>query len=125
MKPCFLPRALAAFLFIAPQIMLRQAQATPQVFTLDSGQSQITLAGKAAGFTFSEQGPGSLTTHYNGPIKIELTASTIRFTGGSAADAQTNGVWQPAPGGGAGSAPADYAGKASIGFGTAYTAMRN
>jgi len=125
MKPKISLQALVVALFGGASVLVISAQAAPQSFTLDSSQSQITLAGKAAGFTFVEQGTGSLTTHYSGTVKAELGASTIQFTGGSSIDAQTNGVWQPAPGGGAGSAPADYGAKANLGLGTAYTAMRN
>jgi len=125
MKPMFSLRALAVALFGVTGIIVISAQAAPQSFTLDSSQSQVTLAGKAVGFTFVEQGPGSLTTHYSGTVKAELGASTIQFTGGSTIVAQTNGVWQPAAGGGAGNAPADYGAKANLGLGTAYTAMRN
>jgi hypothetical protein len=123
MKPNLLCRALAIFCFGSGGLCTTQA--ARQVFTLDSSQSQITVAGKAAGFTFSEQAPGSLTTHYHGTMNMEVAANAIQFTGGSTMDAQTNGVWQPASGGGTGSAPGDYGGKASITFGTAYTALRN
>ena len=110
--------------------------ASPTVFTLDSTNSVLTLSG---GVTlpyglgvapFAEQSPGSLTTHYSGTVILDLTPPTIQFPGGSLMLAQTNGSWQPAAGGVAGSAPADYGGAMTIsagifGSGTAYAAARS
>jgi len=96
------------------------------VFTIDNSQTQVTIAGKVAGSAFSAQGPGSLTTSYSGTVNADVTSSTIQFTGGSSINAKTNGIWQPAVGGGSGSAPADYGATATIdGFLTADAALRN
>jgi hypothetical protein len=87
---------------------LPQASAVPVVFTLDSTQSQLALSGMVFGNAFTPQGPNSLTANYSGTINADLTGTTIQFTGGSLIAAQTNGIWQPEPGGVMGSAPADY-----------------
>ena len=91
--------------------------AGPVLFTVDSASSVITESGSitANGVTlpFAEQGTGSLSTHYAGTVLVNLTPPTLQFPGGSLILAITNGSWQPAPGGAAGSAPADSAGKIS------------
>lgn len=95
-------------------------------FVIDSSQSRITLSGKVEGFAFMAQGPGGLTAAYTGNINAMVSSSTIQFTGSSTISAITNGVWQPAAGGAAGSAPADYGAKATIPLiGTGYGAGRN
>jgi hypothetical protein len=77
------------------------------VFTIDSLMSSLTLSGSAPGGSLQQQGPGSLVTTYSGTIDADYTGSTIQFNS-AGADAAINGTWQPLPGGGAGSAPADY-----------------
>src|ERR1700733_2454800 len=101
------------------------AQATPEVFTINSSQSQTTLSGTIEGSAISAQGVGSLTTAYRGSINADISGSTIQFTGSSMIIAQTNGVWQPAVGGATGSAAADYGAQASISVLTGYGAARN
>jgi len=102
-----------------------RAQASPTVFTIDSTRSGLALSGAVAGFTLTPQGSGSLTNIYHGNINAQISGSTIQFTGSSMIAANTNGTWQPAVGGGSGSAPANYGGQASDGFFTAYAALRN
>lgn len=103
---------------------VRQGAAT--IFTVDSGQSQITLSGTITGYAFTAQGPGSLTATYEGTLKAAVSGPTIQFTGLSMIAAITNGTWQPKAGGGSGSAPADYGAEATIPLvGTAYGAARN
>lgn len=109
--------------------------ASPVVFTLDSTNSVIALSGSVnvsgyGAIQLTEQSAGSLTTHYSGTLLLDLTPPAIQFTGGSVIAAQTNGVWQPAAAGAAGSAPADYGGKLTIpvpifGNVTAWAACRN
>lgn len=95
------------------------------VFVIDSSSSSLSLSGNVAGFTLQQQGAGSLTTSYSGTIDADFGASTIQFNSAAAA-AAISGTWQPLPGGGSGSAPANYGGQASIpGFGTAFGAGRN
>lgn len=94
-------------------------------FTLDPAKSQITLAGTVLGKEVTQQGPGSLTTSFAGTIAAELNGASIRFTGGSFLDAQTNGVWKPGPGGASGSAPADFGAQASTVLGSIRGALRN
>ena len=95
----------AAILFLFGCISLVGANAF--VFTIDPSMSSLTLSGTVPGGSLQEQGPGSLVTTYSGTIDADYTGSTIQFNS-AAADAAINGTWQPLPGGGAGSAPADY-----------------
>ena len=106
-------------------IALTRAEAAPVEFTIDPAQSSITLAGNVVGTKLQEQAPGSLTTTFFGKIVGDVSGTTIQFPGGSAIAANTNGVWEPGPGGASGSAPGDYAGQASILFGTVKGALRN
>jgi hypothetical protein len=103
--------------------------AAPMTFTLDPTQSTITISGSfqnsGLSFPLMQQSAGSLTTIFGGTLKADVSGSTIQFTGGSVIDAQTNGNWQPLPGGAAGSAPADFGGQGG-GFGvTIKAALRN
>lgn len=101
-------------------------QAGQMVFTVDPAQSQLTLSGSIAGYAFTVQAPGSLTTVFSGSINANMSGSTLQFTGASTIAAKTNGVWQPAAGGISGSAVADYGAQAMVPFvGTAYGALRN
>jgi hypothetical protein len=95
------------------------------VFNIDPTQSSLTLSGSILGTTVTTQGAGSLTAAYTGTIQATETVGTIQFTGQSMITAVTNGVWQPLPGGGAGSAAADYGGVANGGIVTAYAAIRS
>jgi hypothetical protein len=113
-------------LFLNAAFFAGRMQANPVVFTIDPTRSQLTLSGKVAGYTLTTQGSGSLTTTYSGNINANVSGSTIQFTGSSTITAKTNGVWQPAVGGGAGSAAADYGGQVAVPLlGTGYGALRN
>ena len=102
------------------------ASASPAVFTIDNSQTVIAVSGVIAGFPFSQQGSGSLTTSYSGNINADLSGSTVQFTGGSAISAQNNGTWQPGLGGASGSAPADNGAYAlAYSFFPVYGALRN
>ena len=97
-----------------------------QVFTIDTNQSTITLSGSVLGYAFMAQGPGSLTTSYQGTVQTALAGGTIQFTGQSLIQAQTNGSWQPKADGSAGSQPANYGAMANAGGLAAVTAaLRN
>lgn len=96
-----------------------------ETFTVDSAQSSITLSGTALGFSFQEQGTGSLTAHYGGTILATVTGTNISFTGSSQILALTNGTWQPDANGASGSAPADYGGQASAFVSQAKAAVRD
>jgi hypothetical protein len=94
-------------------------------FTVIPEQSSITLSGNAIGFPLQEQGPSSLTTKFEGTIVADV-GDTVRFVGGSSIAAQNSGAWQPLTGGEAGSALANYGGKANAGIlGQATAAARN
>jgi hypothetical protein len=94
-------------------------------FTVDPAQSHLTISGSIVGNPIREQGPGSLTTTFSGVLKADLTDSAIQFRGGSSLDAAESGTWQPAAGGAAGSAPADYGALANSIVGTVSAALRN
>ncbi len=101
--------------------------ATSTVFSLDQNNSSLTLSGTFAGANIQTQGTGSLTTKYIGTLATQwdLTAHTLSFVQtGTAVTALNSGTWQPAVGGGSGSAPADYGGKVTILFITGYAAVR-
>lgn len=120
----------AFVLLLGAGSVFQPAQAATLVFNIDNSKSGITVSGLLAGFAMTQQGSGSLTTSYSGTILAALSGGNIQFTGGSSLTAHTNGVWQPAAGGAAGSAAADYGAQASInyppfGFFTIYGAMRN
>jgi hypothetical protein len=109
------PLALAISVFSFCVIFLVGAgQTKAAVFTVDSSQSQLTISGQVTGYSFTAQGPGSLTAAYKGTINAAVSGSTIQFTGSSAIAAITNGVWQPAPGGTQGTAPADYGAQVQV-----------
>lgn len=99
--------------------------ASGNVFSIDPSRSSLTLSGSILGYAVSPQGAGSLTAAYAGSIQVSQAAGTIQFTGGSLITAETNGSWQPLPGGSSGSAPADYGGVATSEFETAYAALRS
>ena len=94
-------------------------------FTLDPDRSTVGLAGKLLGFDLQEQGAGSLSTKYDGTIAADLTGSTITFLGTGKVVARESGTWKPNAGGVDGSAPANYAGKASTFFASAEAAVRH
>jgi len=122
----FFPLAAGVCSFGATLFLPGRVQAAPEVFTIDSSQSQISLSGTVAGFPMSPQGAGALATTYSGSINADISGSTIQFTGSSAIIAKINGVWQPAVGGTPGSAAADYGAQISIyGIYTGYGAARN
>jgi hypothetical protein len=112
---------VAGFSLVSGEISVAFAE----VFTIDSTQSSLTLSGSILGSTFTQQGPGSMTTIYNGTIQVAQTPGTIQFTGQSLITAQTNGSWKPLAGGGNGSAPADYGAAASSAVGTVNAAFRS
>jgi hypothetical protein len=99
--------------------------AAPAVFTIDSERTEATLSGVAAGLPVVEQGPGSLTTRFEGHLLVELGEGSIHFPGGSVIDATVNGDWSPRPLGESGTAPADFGAAASSGFLSGTAALRD
>lgn len=96
-----------------------------KTFTIDPARSSLRISGTFAGFNIEPQAPGSLVTSYEGTIEAEVTGSDIVFLGGSVIAALTNGNWQPAAGGAAGSAPANYGGQVVNLFVNGRAALRN
>jgi len=89
--------------------------------SVDPIQSILTVSGNIDGNRISEQGSGSLTTHYSGTIVSALDGNSINFVrDGTKAVAGISGIWQPAPLGRDGSDYANYAGE--VGFGWFFTA---
>lgn len=110
-------RGIRTFLFACVLLSLILAgQAAPVTFTIDNSQSVIVVSGLVANFAMTPQGSGALTTSYSGSINADPSGSTIQFTGGSSITAHTNGIWQPAAGGTAGSASADYGAQATVNY---------
>jgi hypothetical protein len=105
---------------------------SPATFTIDPTQSSLSLIGSyfaynGTNYPIDEQGTGSLTTTYEGTIHadIDKVGHTINFLNDSvtAITADNSGTWQPAVGGGSGSAPANYGGT-FVFAGTNLTAIR-
>jgi hypothetical protein len=89
---------------------------SPVVFTLNPNNSQLTLSGTVNDGQAQQQGDGSLTTRYSGTISTDLAddLSTIRFlSDGTAINALVSGQWAPLPGGGDGTANANYGAQAN------------
>ena len=124
----FLTVAIRVFSF-SVIFLVGRPQTEAAAFIVDSSQSQLTISGNVSGSAFTAQGSGSMTAAYMGNLNAAISGSTIQFTGLSTIIALTNGVWQPAPGGVAGSAPANYGAQALVFVGlfpvTAYGAGRN
>ena len=99
--------------------------ANSQVFTLETNLSSVTISGTVMGASITEQGPGSLTASVGGTIQASLAGNTIQFTGRSQILVETNGNWQPAADGTAGSAPGDFGVKANLGIASGVAAARN
>lgn len=96
-----------------------------QDFTLDEARSVVVLSGTVAGSGIQEQAAGSLTTRFGGVFKVSRTPGNLVLLPGSTVSATVNGNWQPGVGGGAGSAPANYGGKADAFIASATAALRN
>ncbi len=116
-------RRIGVAIFIAG--MIPTCDSAIVQFTIDSSQTQVTLSGTAAGLAVDEQGPGSLTTSFEGMILADLTADSLRFVGGSQIDGVTNGDWSPKAMGVAGTEPADFGAAASGGLISGTAALRN
>lgn len=95
-----------------------------RTFHLVPEESSVTLSGQAIGLDIKSQGPGSLTSHFQGTIQAVVADDNIQFVPGSIIDALTNGNWEPLPGGASGSAPADFGGLASSILGSAKASVR-
>lgn len=74
--------------------------------------SSAFLQGVALGNPIGLQGSGSLNTTYGGSVgvgSLNLSALQLSFdTAGTSAEAASSGSWEPTPGGGFGTAPANY-----------------
>ncbi len=113
---------MAAFVAM---VMTNALSAATDTFVVNPDLSSLSLSGTVAGQSAKEQASGSMTTQVGGKITIEQAGSFLQFPGGSQLILYTNGTWQPALGGGSGSAPGNFGGKASLLFLTAYAALRN
>lgn len=102
-------------------------------WTLNPSASSISVSGAVEGYPLEQQGAGSMTTTYSGPMNTVVSGAfhtaalpnALQFSSASV-DAAVNGTWQPGIGGVSGSAPGDYGVLAHMGlFGTLYAAMRD
>jgi hypothetical protein len=123
MKPTSLSRLAALAVFIAG--MLPGGDAAIVEFTIDSAQTQVTLSGKAAGITVAQQGPGSLTTSFEGTVLAEVAEDSIRFLGGSRIEGVINGEWSPLALGEEGTAPAEFGAQVSSFLASGTGALRD
>jgi MYXO-CTERM domain-containing protein len=122
-RSCAAALGLAALHVVA--VAVESSRAQTATFQVDPAGSSLTVSGTALGSPILSQGPGSLTTTYQGPLLLQLTPSTIEFPGGSAVAANNSGNWLPLPGGASGSAPANYGARVIILFQTNLAAVRN
>ena len=105
--------AWALSLLAAGQFSL-PVHSSPETFTIDPARSAITLSGNVAGATLLEQAAGSLTTPFSGSLQLDVTPTSVQFTGGSAVVPVEAHNWEPGQRGVAGSAPASYGAKGSL-----------
>ena len=107
------------------------ASAVERVYDIVTNESSIAISGTVTSATLGtatieQQAPGSLATNYMGTIRTDRGPNTIQFIAGSNVDANVNGDWQPLADGSAGTASADYGGRAQFNiFATLYFAARD
>lgn len=112
--------ALAGIALTAGWSCTERALAVSRDYTIDMNQSSIAISGTVYSADLNqtrsivEQGAGSLTTKYTGTFKTNRVTNSISFLSGSTIDASVNGSWQPMADASAGSAPADYGGRANF-----------
>ena len=100
-------------------------QAAVVQFTIDSAQTQVTMSGTAAELTIAEQGPGSLTTSFEGNVVAEVNDDSLRFVGGGRIEGVTNGDWSPMAFGETGTEPANFGARAGSGLISGTGALRD
>ncbi len=120
-KPATLVIAASA----SSRLFVGSSAAQTATFQVDPTASSLTVSGTAAGQPIQQQGPGSLTTTYTGPLLLQLSPDAISFPGGSSVTANNSGNWQPLPGGAAGAAPANYGARVVILFQNNLAAVRD
>jgi hypothetical protein len=119
-------RSIAAVVAAAASLAhVAPVAAQTATFQVDPAASSLTVSGTAAGQPVQQQGPGSLTTTYTGPLLVQLSPGSISFPGGSAVTANNSGNWQPLPGGEPGAAPANYGARVVILFQNNLAAVRD
>lgn len=82
--------------------------AQPITYTLDPAQSVVGVSGQLAGFTIQEQGPGSLSTRYEGTLGATGTACEVTFDDSGLVTALNSGSWAPRDSDVTADAPANY-----------------
>lgn len=102
---------LAGSLWIAGVTLTARAV---DVFTVDPSQSYVSVSGSVVGNALEPQGAGSLTTHCQGSLLVEVGANAIQFPGQSQVVALDSGNWEPLADGSDGGAPANFGGAASF-----------
>ncbi len=108
-----------------------EERTVPTVLNMYITSGSLTLSGTVTHplgtSNITQQGAGSLVTNYIGYVisDYDAGARTLALDFNGYAFALNSGNWQPAVGGGAGSAPANYGGQVSIPlFGTGRAAVR-
>ncbi|MBN8249007.1 MAG: hypothetical protein J0L84_16385 [Verrucomicrobia bacterium] len=107
----------SCLLLLSALVLSVAARAELLSFVVDPDQTVVTLSGQAAGAKLEPQGPGGLTTRFQGTVVVDATATEVLFPGGSRVIPEEINSWEPGPDGANGSAPASYGGKATIGSG--------
>ena len=109
---------------------------TLTTFMIDPTLSSISLQGSSVSYNgvpipVQEQGPGSLTTTYEGPMvtDVDVGGGTITFLGsasGTAVAADISGQWRPGIGGTPGTTDdANYGGQVGVLGSVLYAAIRD
>jgi hypothetical protein len=102
---------------------------SPVAFTVDPSQSSMAFSGTIAGQAIQEQGPGSLSTTFEGGFLADIDDSPggngiVFYNSGNDLFADNSGNWQPRSDGTSGAEPANYGGMVNY-LGTALAALRN
>lgn len=107
----------SCLLLLSAFVLSVAARAELLSFVVDPDRTVVTLSGQAAGAALQAQGPGGLTTRFQGTVVVDVGATEVQFPGGSRVIPEEVNSWEPGPDGANGSAPASYGGKATIGSG--------
>lgn len=97
------------------------------VFEILPENSPLTLSGTVGQAPIMQQGAGSLSSRLSGQVTTDLNLPGLTLSwsqAGTSGSVANSGSWAPLPGGGAGTAPANYG--ATVDFlGTAQAAVRS
>lgn len=122
-------RMLRPLLSLACLLLPLQAvSAQSVVFNLVPTSSVLIGSGSFNSIAFTPQGTGSDRTQWMGQVTVQFdnlsNPTSLQITAG-VLTAQNSGTWQPAIGGGAGSAAANYGFNVALGIATGRIAIRD